>query len=258
MNDGRAEPRELLLYRIPFALEEFPPLVVDQPKLAADGRQTQVRVVLAQRQTRLGAAGEHAVRLGRTAGDEVIHQHADVSLAALRAPGFAAAGCERSIDARQQPLRCGLLVTGGAVDLTGEEQAGDEFALQTVSQIARIEKIVLDGIARPRDVRAFESLDRSDEFMLDVERQTGGYAVRVDLVSIETLGLDENLMRRPVGEAHDLAFHRRAIARSHALDQTREHGRALAGGANDVVGALVGGRDVAGHLARMRGSRTQK
>src|SRR5260370_42343621 len=101
MNECRAEPRELLFYRISFALEEFPPLIVDQPKLAADGRQTQVRVVLAQRQTILGAAGEHAVRLGRTAGDEVIHQHADVSFAALRAPGFAAAGQERSVDAGQ-------------------------------------------------------------------------------------------------------------------------------------------------------------
>ena len=112
-------------------------------------------------------------------------------------------------------------------------------------------KIVFDGIARPRDVRAFESLDRSDEFMLDVERQTGGYAVRVDLVSVETLGLDENLMRRLVREAHDFVFHRRAIARADALDQSGEHRRALAGGANDVVGSLVGGRDVAGHLAGM-------
>src|SRR3984957_11539480 len=238
MNDCRAEPREFLSYRIPFALEEFPPLVVDQPKLAADGRQTQVRVVLAQRQTILGAAGEHAVRLRRTAGGEGIHQHAQGRPAALRAPGFAAAGYERGVAARQQPLRGGLLVTGGAVDLTGEEQAGDEFALQAVSQIARIEKIVLDGVARPRDVRALESPDGSDEFMLDVEGQAGGYPVRVDLVCIETLGLDENLMRRPVGETHDLVFHGRAITRSHTLDQAREHGRALAGGANDVVSAL--------------------
>src|SRR5260370_30131832 len=91
MNECRAEPRELLFYRISFALEEFPPLVVDQPKLAADGRQTQVRVGLAQRQTILGAAGEHAVRLPVPPGGKVHRHHDAASISPLRAPRVQAA-----------------------------------------------------------------------------------------------------------------------------------------------------------------------
>ena len=67
----------------------------------------------------------------------------------------------------------------------------------------------------------------------------------------QALGLDEDLMRVLVRESHDLVFHRGTVARSHAFDQTGEHGRSCGCAANDVVGALVGRSDVAGQLTRM-------
>src|ERR1700722_1886556 len=48
-----------------------------------------------------------------------------------------------------------------------------------------------------------------------------------------------------------LVLDRGAVARPDAFDRTCEHRRAIEGCADDVVGALVGVRDVAGELARM-------
>ena len=59
---------------------------------------------------------------------------------------------------------------------------------------------------------------------LHVERQRRRDAVRIDLVRREPFGLEENLVARPVGEAHDLVLDRRAIARPDALDDPGESG----------------------------------
>jgi hypothetical protein len=63
-----------------------------------------------------------------------------------------------------------------------------------------------------------EPADRAHEFALHVEGQARRDAVGVDLVGVQALGLDENLVREFVGEAHDLVLDRRAIARPDALD----------------------------------------
>ena len=77
-------------------LEERPALVVHQTQLAADGRQAQVGVVLAQQQAMLGAAGEHAIGLARAARHQVVDEHADVAFAALRHEGSRFAGAARA------------------------------------------------------------------------------------------------------------------------------------------------------------------
>ena len=119
--------------------------------------ETQIRVVFAQRQAILGAAGEHAIRLRRAARDQIVDQHADIGLAALRAPRLALGAGERRIDAGEQTLRRRLFVARGAVDLAGEKQAADELALQARLQTPGIEEIVFDGVAGARDVRALEA-----------------------------------------------------------------------------------------------------
>ena len=71
---------------------------------------------------------------------------------------------------------------------------------------------------------------------------------------IETLGLDEDLVRGAVREARDFVLDGGTIARSHALDQAGEHRRTRTRAADDVVGALVGRRDMAGDLPRVLGA----
>src|SRR2546430_12520890 len=57
--------RDLEIGPPPLRLQQRPALIVDEPECAARGREAQVRVVLAQQQSVLGAAGEHAIRLAR-------------------------------------------------------------------------------------------------------------------------------------------------------------------------------------------------
>ena len=52
------------------------------PIVVADRGEAQVGIILAQQQAVLGAGGEHAVRLERALGDEVINEDADVGLVA--------------------------------------------------------------------------------------------------------------------------------------------------------------------------------
>ena len=194
--------------------EGLPARIVHQAQLAARFGQPQVGIVLAQLQPVFGAAGEHAVGLGHAAGDQVVDQHAEVGLVAPRAPAGLAARQERGVDAGQQPLRRGLFVAGGAVDLPGEEQAGDRLGLQRGLEPARVEVVVLDGIAGPQDVRVLQARDRAHQRQLDVERQAGRDAVRVELVGRQAFGLEEDLVARLVGEAVDLVLDGRAVARA--------------------------------------------
>ena len=175
-----------------------------------------------------------------------------------RAPRCLVARLARRIDAGEQALRRRFLVTGRAIDLPGEEQAVDDLGFKARLQIARIEVVVLDGIARPRDVRALEALDRMHQRFLDVVRQRGRNAVRVDLVRVQTFRLDEHLMRGLLGEAVDLVLDARAIARPGAFDHAREHRAAIESAADNLVRALVGVRDPARDLARVIGHGAEK
>ena len=64
----------------------------------------------------------------------------------------------------------------------------------------------------------------------------------IDRVVVEALGLEEDLVRCAVGEAHHLVLDRGAVARTDALDLAGIHGRAMEVGADDGVGGLGGGR----------------
>src|SRR5690606_16524507 len=138
-----------------------------------------------------GAAREHAIRLARATRDEIVDQHADVSFITTRPPGLALLHLQSSVDAREQTLCGRLLVTGRAVDLSGEEQAGHELGLEAPVKVARIEIVVLDGVPGPRQVRALEAFDRAHELELHIEWQAGRDPVWVDLVRREPFGLDE-------------------------------------------------------------------
>ena len=87
--------------------------------------------------------------------------------------------------------------------------------------------------------------------LLHVEWQAGRNAVRVDLVGIQPLGLDEDLVRALVGEPDHLVLDRGTVARADALDDSGEHRRAVAGRADDLVRALVCLRDETMDLPRM-------
>ena len=90
-----------------------------------------------------------------------------------------------------------------------------------------------------------------DQVELDVERQAGRDAVRIELVRAQTLGLEENLVRSPVGETVDLVFDRRTVARTHSFDYARVQGAPIESGADDFVRAGLCMGDPARQLSRV-------
>src|SRR5207302_5449902 len=172
------------------------------------------------------------------ARDEIVHQHPKVRLVASRPPGLAALHPKRSVDARKKPLGGSLLVAGSAIDLTGEEESLEALRFQRRLQIAGVEVVILDRVARPHDVRPLEAPDRVHQLELHVERQAGGDAVWVDFVAAEAFGLKKQLMAGFACEAVDLVLDGRTIARTHALDRAGIHRRTVQGTANDFVSRL--------------------
>ncbi|MNN44687.1 hypothetical protein D3C81_1589900 [compost metagenome] len=142
----------------------------------------------------------------------------------------------------EQTLGAGFFVTGGAVDLPGEEQTADHFGFQAVLQVARIEVVVLDGVARAHDVCVFHAADRLHDLQLHIERQGCGYPVRVQLVRGQTFRFDEDLVAFLVGKAMNLVFDRRAVTRTDAFDLAciGIHRRTVEVRRNDLVGTGVG------------------
>ncbi len=116
------DPLELLVDRVPVAAKRVPSPIIDDAQRASRFGQPQIGIVLAQLQSVLGAAGKHAVRLGDAARDEVVNQNAEVGLVAARAPAVFAGREPGGIDAGKDSLRGGLLVAGGAVDLSRKEK----------------------------------------------------------------------------------------------------------------------------------------
>ena len=118
---SRAQALLFFFNRRALGFQHAPARIIHHAEFAALGRETQIRIVFAQHQTILRAAGEHAIRLGRAARNQIINQHADIGLVAARVPRRFILHAQRGVDARDNALRRSLFVAGGAVDLAREE-----------------------------------------------------------------------------------------------------------------------------------------
>ena len=54
------------------------------------------------------------------------------------------------IDARHETLSCRLFVSGRAVDLAGQKQAGDALGLKRARELRRLDEVVLDRVPWPQ------------------------------------------------------------------------------------------------------------
>ena len=98
-----------------------------------------VGVVGAQRQPVFGARGEHAVRLGDAARDQIVDHHAEIAFGAVEHDLAAPARPRRGVEPRDQALGGGLFVAGRAVDLAGQEQPAQR-AWSPASAAARADR----------------------------------------------------------------------------------------------------------------------
>ena len=100
-------------------------------------------------------------------------------------------------------------------------------------------------------MRMLEPGDRAHEIQLDVERQTRGDPVGVELRGRKALWFEEDLVRRLVRKPCDLVFDGWAIARTYTFYDSGEHRRSIETTANQLMRAFVGVCDPARTLLGM-------
>ena len=171
VNPGGLQAATLGGDRLALVIELLPALVIDQAELATGFGQTQIGVVLAQDQAILGAAGKHAIGLGRAHGDQVIHQYTQVGLVPARIPLILFLRTQSRVDPGQQALGPSFFIAGGAVDLAGEIQALDKLGFQGMPQVLRIQVIVFDGVTRTGDMSILKAGNGTHRCQLNIERQ---------------------------------------------------------------------------------------
>eukprot|EP00968_Pinguiococcus_pyrenoidosus_P004220 scaffold279_cov229-Pinguiococcus_pyrenoidosus.AAC.24 len=215
---------------------------VDEPDPILDAnavaRQADVRVVRSQRDAPFRTAREHAVRLRGPFGRQVVDEHADVSLVPMQNKGVQGQGRGGRVRACDDPLRCSLLVAGGAVDLPSQEQGRLRSHGQRPGQLPGVDEVVLDVVARALKLDRFQALDRPKQLELHFLRKGPRKALRIHEVGVlwNALGLEPDEMPISVGEVRDLGGNAGAVARS----RPGVVGQQMQRVADDGVRALVG------------------
>src|SRR5262249_8533730 len=223
-------------YRADLVANGLPLRSIDEAEVPSFWRETNVGIVLTEKQTVLRATGKHSVRLLDPPGHQIVDQNADIGFRSGEDKGSFSQDLETGIDSCHQALGRGLFVTGSAVDLARKLEAVDFVGLKGRTQLHRRSVVVLDGVARANDLRLLQSGDRTDESVLDFERQTGRNAVNIILGSLASFGLKEKLMAFFAGELDDLILDRGTVTRSDPFDPTRIHGRLVQVRPDNIVG----------------------
>ena len=210
------------LFTRPFVLlESIPARIVKKSSLAAQLTQAMSGIVLPKEKSVLCPRGEHPVGFASdTLGHEIVNQDPDIGLISTQPEGFSTAKAGNRVHAGHQALRCGLLVTGRPIDLTCQKEPRHPTSLERVTELERVDIIILDRIARSDNLRVFEARNRAHHRDLYLEGKRCGKTIWIDLECVEALGFEEDLMAISVGKPDDLILDGRAVARSSALDST--------------------------------------
>jgi hypothetical protein len=82
---------------------------------------------------------------------QIIDHHADVGAAAVEPDRLESQRMRGGVQPGRQALRGRFLITGGAVDLPSQKQAGNCLMVQRRTKLARVGILVFDRITRPDD-----------------------------------------------------------------------------------------------------------
>ena len=93
------------------------------------------------------------------------------------------------VHARDQALGGGLLVTGGTIDLAGEEEIFDFLGLERREELGGRSEVVFHRIRRPHHHGLFQSRNGMEHLQLDLEGQGGRKTVDVPFVRVSALRL---------------------------------------------------------------------
>src|SRR6185437_1821371 len=152
------------------------------------------------------------------------------------------------VDAGHQSLAGGFFITGGAVDLTGEEEISEAFCFERMIKLGGWEIIVFDRIAGAEDLHVLKTGDLQESLGLDLFGKGCREAIHIDLDGIPTFRFDEELVSVSFRETIDLIFNAWTIPWSYSFDPSGIHRASVEACFEDIVDGLIGVGDPAASL----------
>src|SRR5690348_12735879 len=120
--------------------------------------------------TKFGPRSEHAVRFVSAFGYEVVDQDPGIRLSSADHYLRSISQPLRCIDTRDETLARRFLVARRSIDLSRQVKPRNAFDFQGVVELPRIDRIILDGVARANHFSALKTWYRGDDRLLDVNR----------------------------------------------------------------------------------------
>src|ERR1700690_506337 len=199
----------------------------------------QLGTAMVEQQPMLGPACEHPVGLIRSLCDQVVDENPDIGFMATKDQRGGSPSLVGGIDAGNQPLAGGFLITRSSVDLTRKKEVLNPLGLERQIKLRGRREVLFHRICWPEERRVLEPGYRVNHFQLHIERQRGRKAVHIILVCRQSLGLEKKEMPRLVGKPDKLVLNARAVSWTDAFDLATIHSR-LVQVAPDNPGGLVG------------------
>src|SRR5205807_909989 len=199
-------------------------------------------------QAEFGARGKHAVRLVGAFGNEVVDQDRRIRFGAIQDEWRLTLYFQGSIDARDNSLAGGLLISAGAINLASEKDPFDLLLLKRAFKFGGIDRIVFNGVAGAKHLRVLEARNGFDDGELHVNWKRGAHTVDVNLVCVHAFRLEEELVRMLVGKFNDLVFDRRTVSRADRVNLAAVHRGTMDVLANDAMSLFRREGDVARDL----------
>ena len=196
---------------------------INQTQLIAYRSKPLVGIVLSQQNAVFGSRSEHAIGILDTFRNQIVNEHTDVSLRTGQNQRIFFGKGEMCVDACHESLARRLLITGGSVHLSGKIKVSDNFRFERITQLHRVEIVILDGITRTVYLGLFQSRNQMESLHLNIFRKRGGKTVEVIFICVASLWFKEELVTCTVGETNNLIFYGRTITGTHTLDASLEH-----------------------------------
>src|SRR5690606_29509419 len=117
-------------------------------------------------------------------------------------------GVAGGVDAGEDPLTTGLLIPRRPVDLPGQEEAGDAPRFEGRGDLRWIDRIILHRVPVPGNPRVFESWNRAQRPVLDIERQARAETLDVVFGRPPAFWLEKDWMTRLFAKPGDLVLDR--------------------------------------------------
>ena len=210
--------------------------------------ETEIGIVLSEQNAIFGPGGKHPVRLIHALIDKVVDEYANVSLVSAQHQRLMLGHILMGVGTGHNSLRCSLLITGGAIHLTGQEKIVHGLGTQRIMQGLRVKIIVLHRIGRLKENGILKALNGMYGVLLHFQRKRRRKALQVILGGVFPLRFQEKLVGVFIGKSTQLIFYAGAIAGSFAMNASGKEGRAVKAGAENVVHLLIGMQKETGHL----------